>query len=453
MQRNSVTNPVTTMDAAHEPETLLSSPRRWDTSHNAQSADSYDTASQRTSHTSPDTATGQTGCRTLGFLPLAEWDEYNSYDEETPSRLRYSIEWKVVANNRIVAKDTEQDLVLVPSAHWHWCLKPKVEKFLGKKLAHNRHVEFDDTSVVVSVNDRSQRDLIKRFDTMDIDWSVIERQLIRWGEFFRAGKRLRVDLSFNYVDNSLQSVSSAKRGNKRGSTTQRMLADRASQLGAEQETSGSPSAWQEVYALLRCPGPPCNLGPHCWRDPFGKKHYKLRTHHLKALVELVQQGHSLKSHDDVPEDVREQLYAEEQQRNDRQCAKNSMSTPGLPPINITNVLPSPSNESPMTGIVESTVSAQKQPAKTLRLDIPGPRDAAVLAYSEWQQSNVVDQALKEEFRKACDATLEDGLDLEQVYGDQDPGFFVRSGIKRGVARRFVSDIDEWAKRYKLSYGA
>jgi hypothetical protein len=168
------------------------------------------------------------------------------------------------------------------------CLKPKVEELLGKKLAHNRHVEFDDTSVVVSVNDRSQRDLIKRFDTMDINWSVIERQLIRWGEFFRAGKRLRVDLSFNYIYASLQSASSANRGNKRGSATQRMLADRASQLGTEQVTSGSPSVWQEVYALLRCPGPLCNLGPHCWRDPFSKKHYKLRTHHLKALVELVQ---------------------------------------------------------------------------------------------------------------------------------------------------------------------
>jgi hypothetical protein len=150
---------------------------------------------------------------------------------------------------------------------------------LSKKVAHNRHVEFDDTSVVVSVNDPSQRDLIKRFDDIDVDWSVIERQLIRWGEFFRAGKILRVDLSFNYIDASLQLTGSANRRNKRGfSTTQRMLAERASQLEAEQEANGSPSLWQEVYALLRCPGPPCNLGPHCWRDPFGKKHCKLRTH-------------------------------------------------------------------------------------------------------------------------------------------------------------------------------
>ncbi|KAF2825326.1 hypothetical protein CC86DRAFT_240352, partial [Ophiobolus disseminans] len=49
-------------------------------------------------------------------------------------------------------------------------------------------------------------------------WSIIERQLIRWGEFFRAGKRLRVDLSFNYIDASLQPTNPANRGNKRGSS-------------------------------------------------------------------------------------------------------------------------------------------------------------------------------------------------------------------------------------------
>jgi hypothetical protein len=33
----------------------------------------------------------QLSYNTLGFLPAAKWDEYNSYDKDTPSRLRYSI--------------------------------------------------------------------------------------------------------------------------------------------------------------------------------------------------------------------------------------------------------------------------------------------------------------------------------------------------------------------------
>ena len=42
---------------------------------------------------------------------------------------------------------------------------------------------------------------------------------------------------------------------------------------------------------------------------------------------------------------------------------------------------------------------------------------AVRLYSEWQQSNVVDEGLKTEFQKACDVLIDDRLDLEQVYED------------------------------------
>lgn len=139
----------------------------------------------------------------LQFLPLDEWDERNSYDGDEPSCLHYSIEWKVCVNGRIVSKDTEQDLVLAPMAYWHMFLKPKLEKLLRKKLAQNRSVRCDETNVVVSVTGRFERDLIKRFDDIDIDWSIVEKQLLVWGELFRSGKKLRVDLSFNYLDHSI----------------------------------------------------------------------------------------------------------------------------------------------------------------------------------------------------------------------------------------------------------
>ncbi|KAF1961000.1 hypothetical protein CC80DRAFT_359890, partial [Byssothecium circinans] len=199
---------------------------------------------------------------------------------------------------------------------------------------------------------------------------------------------------------------------------------------------------------MRCPGSPCNRGPHCWRDPFGKKHFKLQTHHLKALVQLVEEGYILNTHNDVPEDIREQLYAEEEQRRDRQSAGSSMSRTSLPPITITNVLPQHSGESPSTTCAGSALSSKERAPRRISLDIPGPRDLAVAAYSQWQQSNVVDEAQKIEYQKACDATLLEMLDLEQVYEDQDPDFFIQSGVKRGIARRFVSDIGRWAELYK-----
>jgi hypothetical protein len=90
-----------------------------------------------------------------------------------------------------------------------------------------------------------------------------------------------------------------------------MLAEGATQLDAEQASSRHPSIWREVYSLIRCPSPPCNKGPHFWRDPIGKKHYPLNTRHLKSLIMYVQDGHTLETHDDVPENVREELYSEE----------------------------------------------------------------------------------------------------------------------------------------------
>jgi hypothetical protein len=38
--------------------------------------------------------------------------------------------------------------------------------------------------VVVLVTDRLERDLTKRFDERDIDWFLVERQFVTWGESF-----------------------------------------------------------------------------------------------------------------------------------------------------------------------------------------------------------------------------------------------------------------------------
>ena len=78
-------------------------------------------------------------------------------------------------NNKIVAKDTEQDLVLAPAPYWQLYLQPKLTRLLRKKVSHNRTVRCDDTNATVS--ERSERDLTKRFDETEIEWTIIERQL------------------------------------------------------------------------------------------------------------------------------------------------------------------------------------------------------------------------------------------------------------------------------------
>ena len=114
----------------------------------------------------------------------------------------------------MVSKDTEPDVVLAPGSFWLLVLQPKLEKLLCKKVAKNRPIKSEDTNIVVPVTERSQRDLTKRFDDTDIDWAVIEKQLVKWAELFRTGKKLRLNLSFNYVETGQLSAISSKKADK-----------------------------------------------------------------------------------------------------------------------------------------------------------------------------------------------------------------------------------------------
>lgn len=371
---------------------------------------------------------------TLPLLQLADWDEDEAYEEQPPTCLHYSIEWKLTCNGKTLRKDTEPNLVLAPGAYWRKFLQPKLEKLARNKLRARDSAEIDDTDVTVSVRDRSERDLVKCFDGFDVDWKLIERQLCAWAALFLEGKPLRLVVSFNYVESETQGtapVQSRKRG--RISATRSMLSDRAGQLDAEQAL-GQQSTWSELYQLMRCPGPPCHLGPYCWRDTEGKRHYKLLTHHLTSLVKHIELGHPIQCHDDVPNYIRNQLYAEEQQKTERKRKRDSSPTKGIAPIQV--VLPT---QLPHT--LEGRTGTPRSP-----VTIVGLRDQAVREYSEWQCSNVGDNDLKLEFQKARDLTLAEGLDLEQLYEEHEHQFLVEKGVKRGIARRFVRDIKTWARQ-------
>jgi hypothetical protein len=98
-----------------------------------------------------------------------EDNEDNAYDEHPPTCIHYSVEWKLIVEKKLIAKETEPDLVLAPSAFWTTFLRPKLNKLLARKLPQNKCFSADETIVVVSVTDRTERDVNKQFDDLDID--------------------------------------------------------------------------------------------------------------------------------------------------------------------------------------------------------------------------------------------------------------------------------------------
>ncbi|TIC89601.1 hypothetical protein CH35J_012538 [Colletotrichum higginsianum] len=120
------------------------------------------------------------------------------HNDPQPTHVSYSVEWKLTANNRMITKDSEQNILVPPDVLWRTRLRAKLKDVLDRKLPSTKTFEAVDTDVVVSVTDRSHRDLVKRFDELDVDWSMLEAQLQTWSHLTRAGKSLRIDFSFNY---------------------------------------------------------------------------------------------------------------------------------------------------------------------------------------------------------------------------------------------------------------
>jgi hypothetical protein len=79
----------------------------------------------------------------------------------------------------------------------------------------------------------------------------VERQLRKWSNLLRMGKKLRVAIAFNYGHDD-QSRPTSRRVEKRGrvSATSRMLAEHEAHINAEEETTGRPSTWNLVYDCM-----------------------------------------------------------------------------------------------------------------------------------------------------------------------------------------------------------
>ncbi|KAL7940201.1 hypothetical protein V8C42DRAFT_338230 [Trichoderma barbatum] len=324
--------------------------------------------------------------------------------------IHYELEWKLTVNNRQVAKQTEQDLVLAPGDFWNKTLMSRLDE-LVRKTQVNKQCAADATTIVMSVTKRSERNVTKRFDEIKVDWQVVERQLQTWSHLTHNGRKLIIKVTFNYKET--KTAGPAGQGSTIG-----QLTERQARRDAERAVLGRTAAWEHVFAIFSCPGPPCDRGPYCWQDPTSRKHFKLMGHQLRNLVKQVQRGEDINRHEDMPREIRDELYAEEQQQSSRKRkrANSGSYATGLPAIHIHNIIPG----QPDTTLTTSRVTSTPETV-SLRcaLEGLGMRDDVAEDYFAWYSSPVRRQALKEEYDRACELALGKGLDLELIHDDQD----------------------------------
>ena len=340
---------------------------------------------------------------------------------------------------------TEENLVVAPSKYWEETLKADVEDMLQMKKKHHQRVRSEGTDITMKSNDRSQRKIKKFCNSTNIDWKPVEKQLRKWSNLLRIGKKLTIVIAFNYrSEDEDQYMPASRKVDKRGrvSATSRMVAEREAHIAAQEERTGQTATWSVVYDRMRCNVRACPLrSDWCWEDPTNKKHYKLRAPHLERLIDHVDGGGSLDCHDDVPSDIRRDLVLESQIGRKSKNTDTTSTGPLYPPT-IINVLPAQTaSASTLTSFLPKHISNEP-------LVIPGSREAAVRDYCKWLESRATDEEYKADFRKVCQVTLENHLNLELILEDPDAGFFIQRGIRIGTAHPFLRDINEWATTIK-----
>jgi len=259
----------------------------------------------------------------LLFVPYADWKPELTYDHQPPIHICYTLDWTLSVNNRQRSGETELGIVISPQKFWKHVLRPKLQAALENLP---RACTETQTRLILFVTDKKTKKITRRFPKLEIKWAEVAKHLQEWSRFLLDGKKLTIEATFYFSEESGKKVPAA-----RGATATQ-LAERGSRVEAEIGVLGRAECWRRVYALMRCPGEPCTKGPHCWQNEG--KHYRLMSHHLKMLVDRVQQGHDLKTHDDVPDDFCRQLQAEEQERTSQQQRKRRRHNPDEPPANL-----------------------------------------------------------------------------------------------------------------------
>lgn len=355
----------------------------------------------------------------LTFVRYADWDPERAYDGEPT--IHYNVEWKLFVKNRGQAGESELDVVISPRKFWKHILQPKLAD-----ASANKPWKEDATKLILSATDRKTGKITKRFPKLEIDWSFVARQLRKWSKFLEAGKKITITATFYYI-----SVEAGKAA-RRGATAIQETDLEARTVGLERG-----ACIRQAYALMRCTGPPCTKGDHCWQSEG--KHHRLLPHHVRMLADHLQAGRPLNGHDDVPDEFRRLVPEDEREREQREEREKKSS----------RMRSRYDSDHPSEVVLvqcRGCAAANGHPASPLLIfpssPLPAcdlPRDDAVKVYTSWQQSQTGSEEQKEHYGTAQELTLAQGYDLDMLAANQQRmyQFYVEHGILPGVAWRYV----------------
>jgi hypothetical protein len=111
---------------------------------------------------------------------------------------------------------------------------------------------------------------------------------------------------------------------------------------------------------------------------------------VESLVEYIEEGYTLESHDDVPEHIRQELYTTANHSLEARKKSASISASITPPVTI-NILPAfTCRNCSAESIPTADLMSRQCPirAPVVPIDIPGYLAEQVLEYCAWQQSLV-----------------------------------------------------------------
>ncbi|KAH7248180.1 hypothetical protein B0J15DRAFT_401062, partial [Fusarium solani] len=176
--------------------------------------------------------------------------------------------------------------------------------------------------------------------------------------------------------------------------------------------------------------------------PLFREGNKLRIYISFIYKETTQPaagGNLLRTHDDVPENIRQVIYKHEEESSERRKLKRKRSD-SSPPISIH--VTCPGHPGQHSGEIAGISTVSKRPSDCV---IPMRRNKALEKYHEWRQDQMDSPRWQQSIQHAYEITREACLDLKHVHTKVGVEFYTDKGVQLGVALSFINDVPRWVE--------